>query len=128
MTLKLQTKDGERLNYKFQQPLISGDNEPPQFLNHFSGWLATWADVQDPRGKLPRETFSALMHTTHALLEISDYCFCLNELGAKLVLLGNFQTNSLKFRFEQYRQLAGGKYDVSLRQVNAKKTFVYCQR
>ena len=55
------------------------------------------------------------MHTTHALLEIAEYCF--NELGAKYILLGKFQTDSLESRFGQYRQLAGGKYDVSLRQV-----------
>ena len=55
------------------------------------------------------------MHTTHALKEISEYC--LNELGAKVALLGRSQTDSLKSRFGQYRQLAGGKYDISLRQV-----------
>ena len=55
------------------------------------------------------------MHTTHALLEISDYC--LNKFGTKFVLLGKSQTDSFKSRFEQYRQLAGGKYNVSLRQV-----------
>ena len=55
------------------------------------------------------------VHTSEALLKISDYC--LNELGAKYVLLGKFQTDSLEARFGQYRQLAEGKYDVSLRQV-----------
>ena len=32
-------------------------------------------------------------------------------------MLGKFQRDSLEARFGQYRQLAGGKYDVSLRQV-----------
>ena len=104
-----------RLNCKFKQPLILDDNELRRFLNHFSDRLSTWAEVKNPSGKLPRETLSALMHTTHALKEISEYC--LNELGAKFFLLGRFQTNSLKTRFRQYRQLAGGKYHVSLHQV-----------
>ena len=64
---------------------------------------------------MTRETFGALVHTTHALQEISEYC--IHELGAKYVLFGKFQTDSLKSGFGQYRQLAGGKYDVSLRQV-----------
>ena len=66
-------------------------------------------------GKLTRETYSAIVHTSNALLEMSDYC--INELGAKYVLLGKFQTDSLEARFGQYRQLARGKYDVSLRQL-----------
>ena len=77
--------------------------------------MSTWADVKEVGGKLTKETFGALIHTTDALLEISEYC--LQVLGAKYVLLGKFQTDSLESRFGQYRQLAGGKYDVSPRQV-----------
>ena len=119
-------KKGWRLNYMFQQPLISGDNQARQFLNCFSGWWSMWTDVKDQSEKLPRKKFSGLMHTRHALLDISDYC--LNELGTKFVLLGKFHIDSLKFRFGQYRQLAGGMYNVLLRQVyKCKKNFVYCQ-
>ena len=106
---------GRRLNNKYQQPLVSIDNEAKKFLQEFSNWLLKWSEVKNVCGKLTRETFGALMHTTHALLEITEYC--LHELGAKYVLLGKFQTDSLESRFGQYRQLAGGKYDVSLRQV-----------
>jgi len=41
----------------------------------------------------------------------------LSELGLHYVLLGKFQTDSLEARFGQYRQLSGGKYNISLRQV-----------
>ena len=44
--------------------------------------------MKQASGKLTRETYTALLHTSNALIEIT----------------------------EQYRQLAGGKYDVSLRQ------------
>ena len=84
-------------------------------MKHFSNWLSTWADVKEVGGKLTKEAFGALIHATDALLEISKYC--LRELGAKYILLGKFQTDSLESRFGQYRQFAGGKYDVSLRQV-----------
>jgi len=33
------------------------------------------------------------------------------------VLLGNFQTDCLEARFGQYRQLSGGKFNMSLQQV-----------
>ena len=109
-------RKGYRLNNKYQQPLTASDeNDPKVFLWHFSDWLSKWNNVKNNCGKLTKETFGALMHTTHALLEIAEYCF--NELGAKYILLGKFQTYSLESRFGQYRQLAGGKYDVSLRQV-----------
>ena len=64
---------------------------------------------------MTKETFTALCHTTRALIEISDYC--IQELGAKYVLLGKFQTCCLEARVGQYRQLARGNYDVSLRQI-----------
>ena len=103
------------MNNKYQQLITLNENEPKFFLKHFSNWLSTWTDVKEVGGKLTKETFGALIHTTDALLEISKYC--LQELGANYVLLGKFQTDSLDSRFGQYRQLAGGKYDVSLRQV-----------
>ena len=99
----------------FQQPLTTIDTEPKLFLREFSCWLSKWAQMKQTCGKLTKETHTAIVHTSEALLKISDYC--LNELGAKYVLLGKFQTDSLEARFGQYRQLAGGKYDVSLRQV-----------
>ena len=56
-----------------------------------------------------------ISHTSRSLIEISDYC--IQDLGLRYVLIGKFQTDSLEARFGQYRQLAGGQYDVSLRQV-----------
>ena len=84
-------------------------------MEYFIKWLENWNARSDNTGKLTKETFSALHHTTNALLEISNYC--LTELKANYVLLGKFQTDSLEARFGQYRQLAGGQYDVSLRQI-----------
>ena len=77
-------------------------------------WLKKWGTLSVAGGRLTKKTLSALSLTTHASLEIAEYC--LTELEAKYVLLGKFQTDSLEARFGQYRQLAGGKY-VSIRQV-----------
>ena len=49
------------------------------------------------------------------MLEVADYC--ITQLGARYVLLGKFQTDSLEAGFGKYRQLCGGKYDVFLRQI-----------
>ena len=107
---------GRRLNNTFQQPFTPNDsNEPRLFLQYFSDWLSKWNRSERTSGNLTRETFGALIHSTHALFEIAEYC--LQELGAKYVLLGKFQTDFLESRFGQYRQLSGGKYDVLLRQV-----------
>ena len=92
---------------KLDPKFIDTDNEPRLFLQYFSHWLSTWNMDKSTCGKLTKETFVDLTHSTHALLEI----------GAKYVLLGKFQTDSFESRFGQYRQLAGGEYDVSLRQV-----------
>ena len=106
---------GQRLKNIFEEPLRKDDHESKQFLHYFLDWLTTWQSTSTSAGKLTRETFTALQHSTYALLELASYCT--DELGAKYVLLGKFQTDSLEARFGQYRQLSGGKYDISIRQV-----------
>lgn len=49
------------------------------------------------------------------MLEITQYCF--NELKIIYVLLGKFQTDPLEHRFGKYRQLSGGHYHISIRQL-----------
>lgn len=66
-------------------------------------------------GNLTHETFTALRHTTTAILQITDYC--ISELNMRYILTGKFQTDQLKARFGTYRQLAGGNYNISVRQV-----------
>ena len=76
--------------------------------------LDKWSTI-NAKDRLTKETFTALHHTTTALLEISEYC--LEEPNANYVLLGKFQTDCLEARFGQYRQFAGEQYNVSLRQI-----------
>ena len=72
-------------------------------------WLDKWSTIND-KDRLTKETFTALHHTTTALLEISEYC--LEEPNANYVLLGKFQTDYLEARFGQYRQFAGEQHNV----------------
>ena len=106
---------GQRLRNVYEQPLVANDTISKKFLNYLLDWLTNWHAMEGATGKLTKETFTALQHTTHALLKVADYC--ITQLGARYVLLGKFQTDCLEARFGQYRQLCGGKYDVSLRQI-----------
>lgn len=105
---------GQRLNNEFEKPLMSGSHVSKDFMKYFVEWLRRW-NAMSTRGFLTMDTFSALLHTSNALMEISEYC--LQEFDVSYVLLGKFQTDCLEARFGMYRQLAGGQYDVSLRQV-----------
>ena len=78
-------------------------------------WLSAWEEIPGDCGKLSKETFTALQNTCNGLLAVADYC--LSKLGLNYVLLGKFQTDCLEARFGQYRQLSGGKYNISLRQI-----------
>ena len=62
-----------RLNSVYQQPITSPDSEPKIFLIEFLEWLSNWGQMKQIGGKLTRETYSAIVHTSNALLEISDY-------------------------------------------------------
>ena len=66
-------------------------------------------------GVLTKETHSALKHTTYAITKIVSYYQ--TELGLDYMLPGKFQTDQLENRFSLYRQLAGGQYHVSRRQI-----------
>ena len=106
---------GQRLRNVYEQPLVANDTISKKFLNYLLDWLTNWHAMEGATGKLTKETFTALQHTTHALLEVADYC--ITQLGARYVLLCKFQTDCVEARFGQYRQLCGRKYDVSLRQI-----------
>ena len=68
-------------------------------MEYFANWMEEWRTSNADGGKLTKETFTALSHTTYALLEITDYC--IQELHAKYMLIGKFQTDYLEARFDQ---------------------------
>lgn len=107
---------GIRTNNTYATPLTDNQNdEKMTFLNNFYQWLEVWNKMEGQGGKLTRETFGALRHTTHGIIEITRYC--IKELKLDYILTAKFQTDKLEARFGQYRQLAGGNYNISIRQV-----------
>ena len=83
-----------RLNNNFQQPIISAETKPKLFLKIFLNWLLQWDQTKQCSGKFTKETYTAIVHTSNALLKISEYC--LHDRGIKYVLLGKFQTDCLE--------------------------------
>lgn len=104
----------------FQEPVVKQKSTDVShdaklvFLQKMLIWLDTWKS-QNYSNKLTRQTHAALTHTIYGLLEIIEYCF--EELDMNYLLLGKFQTDPLENRFGKYRQIAGGHYHVSLRQL-----------
>lgn len=107
---------GQRLKDHLQTPITSKNPDDPKliFLSKMIRWLDTWKSG-DFAQKLTSQTHTALCHTIHGMLEIVQYC--IEELKMNYVLLGKFQTDPLEHRFGKYRQLSGGQYHISIRQL-----------
>jgi hypothetical protein len=99
-----------------EEPLKNqDDNSGYSFLKKILFWLDLWNDCKCKRNSLSRETHLAMTHTTHALLEMTNYC--MNELNFEYFLPGKIQTDALEARFGKYRTMAGSHYLVTLRQI-----------
>lgn len=93
----------------------STDDPKVAFLNGFITWLDVWEFYGHDTGVLTQDTLSALRLSAQSLLALAKYC--ISELHFKYVLLGKVQTDPLESRFGQYRQMAGGQYHISVRQL-----------
>ena len=97
------------------------DDGKPQFLRAFANWLDQWDEMKLPNCEkftLSAQTSSALKRTLrcHASL-IEDL---LND-GYDFVLTARFQSDPLERRYGQYRQMNGGRFLVSLKDVECSE-------
>lgn len=119
---------GKHLRNTACDPITSKNHQNLFFLQNFLTWLRNWQKLSElskqekksislpeKGGMLSKETFFSLIHTTEAMIALSNYMF--DTLQCKYVLLGKFQTDSLEARFGQYRQMSGGNYCIALRQI-----------
>ena len=113
MNVKTPVK-GWNIQNKYCNPLKLNE-ENHAFLTIFCCWLESSDNIPGKSGKLTKEIFTALHHTTHAILELTQYCK--EELKIVYILPGKFQTDHLEARFGQYRQLSGDQYNISIHQV-----------
>lgn len=108
---------GQQLNDPFCEPVIGVTDWKLQWLQSFNVWLCSWESTHIPQkqGILTKETMFALKHTTSTMCCLVEHL--LTNFQLRYVLLGKFQTDYLKFRFSQYRQLSGANYNVSVCQI-----------
>ena len=105
---------GYRLRNKYYNEL-RGNEENFRFLSVFWDWLEALNSISGRNGKLTKESFTVLYHTTYAFLELTKYC--IEELKMQYILPGKFQTDHLEVKFGQYWQLNGDQYNISIHQV-----------
>ena len=84
-----------------------------------SNWLSQWRDSKEYG--LTKQTFDALICTNQAIADLSTDL--LNE-GYLYVLTGRLQTDPLERRFSQYRQMSGGRFLVSLKDVYRSESII----
>ncbi|KAL1422772.1 hypothetical protein MTO96_021745 [Rhipicephalus appendiculatus] len=100
----------------YEEPMSNQTDDPKaSFLSAFITWLDVWEFYRHDTGVLTQETLSALRLSAQTLLALVKYC--ISELHFKYILLGKVQTDLLESRFGQYRQMAGGQYHISVRQL-----------
>jgi hypothetical protein len=97
---------------KLGNAAVEGDGKP-QFLRNLASWLENWKNQQISNAQkftLTSQTNAALVRTLrcHAAL-IEDL---LSE-GQQYVLTARFQTDPIERRFGQYRQMSGGRFLIS---------------
>ena len=92
------------------------------FLMDFSEWLEKWGEC--PNFCLSKQTSNALVLTlkSHAML-VKD----LLAEGYEFVMTRRLQSDPIEHRFSQYRQMSGGRFLVSLREVQSSERILACR-
>jgi hypothetical protein len=94
-------------------PVRSSDDWKLHFLREFADFLQRWEQSRKPG--LTRETVLAMRHTCIAITECAVYL--IDNLGFLYVLFGQLQSDWIESRFGWLRQLSGGNYFISAKQV-----------
>ena len=108
---------------KMGNAAIFGDKKT-DFLRKLADWLESWENSQirnSEKFTLTKQTFSALITTLRATAALVDD---LLEEGFEYVLLSRFSTDPIERRFSRYRQMSGGRFLVSLREVVSSEKII----
>ena len=89
------------------------------FLRSLADWLKQWKSSQT-RG-LTNQTFDALILTCRS---IADLCDDLFSDGYEYIVAGRFQTDPLERRLSQYRQMSGGRFLISPKEVLKSESII----
>ena len=100
---------------------VAGDGKT-HFFMALANWVEEWQT--SPAFTLTSNTSSALILTLRAQTMLIEE---LLQDGYSYVLLGRFQSDPLERRFSQYRQMSGGRFLVSLREVLNSERILACR-
>ena len=98
------------------------DDNKTQFFRLFAFWIREWS--QSPNFTLTSQTSAAMIQTLRAQAAL------INELladGYDFVLTARLQSDPIKRRFSQYRQMSGGRFLVGLREVINTELILTCR-
>lgn len=110
-------------NNRIGHAAITGDGKP-KFLRKFADWLEDWRRERIPNAQkftLSAQTTSAMIQTLRCQASlIEDLLFS----GYKFVLTARFQSDPLEKRYGQYRQMSGGRFLVSAKDVGRSENIL----
>ncbi|KAG1650685.1 THAP domain-containing protein 1 [Nymphon striatum] len=97
----------------YREPIMTVTDGRLTYLYDFANFLKRWQ--QNKNCCLTKETFTVMHHMCVTLPQIA--CYFLDVLKFQYVLFGKFQSDMIESRFGWYRQLSGGNYFISVKQV-----------
>ncbi|KAG1652170.1 Organic cation transporter protein [Nymphon striatum] len=97
----------------YREPITTVTDGRLTYLYDFANFLKRWQ--QNKKFCLTKETFTVMHHMCVTLPQIA--CYFLDVLKFQYVLFGKFQSDMIESRFGWYRQLSGGNYFISVKQV-----------
>ena len=101
---------------------VKSEDGKTEFFDTLADWIEAWSEC--PAFTLTRQTSSALIRTLRGQsMLLKDL---LNE-NYDFVLVGRLQSDPLERRFSQYRQMSGGRFLVSLREVQNSERILACR-
>ena len=101
--------------------IIKGDRKT-EFMRELALWFESWSNT--PKFCLSKQTCNALIRTLRAQACLIEDLF---DEGYEFVCPRKFQSDPLERRFGQYRQMSGGRFLVSLREVNDSERILQCR-
>ena len=106
---------------KLGNAATKGDSKT-SFFRAFADWLTMWQTEKLPnceKFQLSQQTNSTLIRTLRCHAALMDDL--LHDDEHKFVLTARFQSDPLEKRYGQYRQMSGGRFLVSLREVESSE-------
>ena len=102
--------------------IVSGDGKV-EFYVYLADWIETWCE--SPYFTLTANTANAIIVTLRGQTMLIKEL--ITEDQYEFVLTGRLQSDAIERRFSRYRQMSGGRFLVSLREVLNSERILACQ-